>query len=256
MGNPSQASDDGRDKDNFLMKKEFFTLSYNNTKGTPNWVSWRLADSDLGTAPRKPFHPDDELPSGFKKVTPKDYNGSGFDRGHMCPHDDRAKNDASSTATFVMTNMVPQSPQNNQKAWDRLEEYCRSLVRGTNRVCYIIDGPVGQGGIGRQGFRNTTPNGQVVVPSGTWKVIMVLEQDVEDPGTLTEDSGVRLIGVIVPNNDLVGVEWAGFRTPVKHIEELTGFKFFSKAPASVIDPLKEEVDEVPIPPETHRPGGG
>src|SRR5262249_6006744 len=39
LGNPSQAKVDEGEKDNFLMKKEFFALSYNNTNGTPNWVS-------------------------------------------------------------------------------------------------------------------------------------------------------------------------------------------------------------------------
>ncbi|HUY89068.1 MAG TPA: hypothetical protein VMV10_10065 [Pirellulales bacterium] len=48
MGNPSAASDDGADKNNFLMQKKFFALSYNNDKGTPNWVSWHLTLDTLG----------------------------------------------------------------------------------------------------------------------------------------------------------------------------------------------------------------
>src|SRR5437588_479283 len=88
MGNPSQARDDAKDHDNYLMKKEHFALSYHNSKGTPNWVSWRLVKEDLGDAPRVPFYPDTTLPQGFFRVTPKDYTGSGFDRGHMCPHSD------------------------------------------------------------------------------------------------------------------------------------------------------------------------
>ena len=50
MGNPSQASPDPRQEDNFLMNKAFFALSYNNSKGTPNWLSWHLAKSYLGDA--------------------------------------------------------------------------------------------------------------------------------------------------------------------------------------------------------------
>ena len=42
MGNPSEARHDTSDKDNYLMEKKYFTLSYNNSKGTPNWVSWHL----------------------------------------------------------------------------------------------------------------------------------------------------------------------------------------------------------------------
>ena len=127
MGNQSKATEDVSNKDNLLMKKDFFALSYNNSKGRPNWVSWRLIHDDLGDAPRKPFYPDKTLPEGFVRVTPKDYVGFGFDRGHQCPHSDRSADDEMSHATFVMTNIIPQSPNVNQKAWAELEGYCRDF---------------------------------------------------------------------------------------------------------------------------------
>lgn len=240
-GNPSGATEDAADKDNFLMKKPYFALSYNNTKGTPNWASWRLVAEDLGEADRVPFYSDDTLPAGFKVVKPKDYTGSGFDRGHMCNHSDRAATDESSEATFVMTNMIPQSPNNNQKAWDQLEEYCRSLAR-KGKELYIIAGPAGKGGEGKNGFKTTLAGGKIVVPAKTWKVILVLKKGGQ------VDKHTRLIGVIMPNTQEIGYEWAQFRVPVKEIEELTGYTFFDKADADILAPLKEERDAVPIPP--------
>jgi endonuclease G len=118
MGNPTQATADVNHKNNFLIVKPYYALPYNNVRGTPNWVSWRLSKEDLGNAPRFPFQPDTSLPAGFKRVVPNDYTGSGFDRGHMCPHSDRTRSMESSKATFLMTNMVPQSPENNQRAWN------------------------------------------------------------------------------------------------------------------------------------------
>ena len=41
MGNPSNATEECN-ADNYLMAKPYFALSYNNSKGTPNWVSWHL----------------------------------------------------------------------------------------------------------------------------------------------------------------------------------------------------------------------
>src|SRR5213080_4784380 len=73
MGNPSKAREDARDKDNYLMAKKYFALSYNNDKGTPNWVSWRVVKEDLGDARRVPFYPDETLPRGFRHVLPNDY---------------------------------------------------------------------------------------------------------------------------------------------------------------------------------------
>src|ERR1051326_2589194 len=82
MGNPSSATNDTSQKDNFLMEKAYFALSYNNSKATPNWVSWKLTVAEIGDAPRFGFHPDEDLRdvnAGFTVVEPKDYTGGGFD---------------------------------------------------------------------------------------------------------------------------------------------------------------------------------
>jgi len=248
LGNPSHATSDTSQKDNFLMEKSFFALSYNNTKATPNWVSWHLTINELGSAPRFSFHPDEELPAGFTQILPKDYTGGGFDRGHMCPHSDRGADDDMSEATFVMSNIIPQSPHVNQKAWAQLEMYCRDLVENQGKTLYIICGPAGQGGEGSKGQSDVIGKNdhKVVVPAKCWKVIMVLD---DGPGDDVEkvDAHTRLIAVIMPNDMSVGEEWAGFRVSVKAVEELTGYKFFDQVPDSIIGPLKEKTDQVRIP---------
>jgi endonuclease G, mitochondrial len=256
MGNPTHASADATHKNNFLLVKPFYALSYNNVKGTPNWVSWRLSREDLGTARRFPFKPDSDLPHGFKNILPSDYTGSGFDRGHMCPHSDRNGSLESSKATFVMTNMVPQSPENNQRAWNQLEIYLRDLVENHGEVCYIIAGPAGVGGVGRNGPAKKTPNGNVVVPAVTWKVVMVLDEDVNSPDQFNEDSHIRLFAAIVPNDSSPGEEWVGFRRTVDEVEALTGYTFFDLVPARILGNLKSEPDEVPIPPPSQFGHGG
>src|SRR4029078_10626154 len=63
LGNPSGATSDPRDSDNYLMVKRHYALSYSNSRGIPNWVSWRVTRADLGDAPRKrQFDPDLDLP--------------------------------------------------------------------------------------------------------------------------------------------------------------------------------------------------
>ena len=49
MGNPNGATADLGQPDNYLMEKPEFSLSYNRTRGTANWVSWHLADEWIGT---------------------------------------------------------------------------------------------------------------------------------------------------------------------------------------------------------------
>jgi endonuclease G len=242
-GNPSGATADAGNRDNFLMKKKDYALSYNNRKGTPNWVSWRVVQEDLGGASRAglTFQPDDELPDGFKKVVTGEYVSCGFDRGHMCPAGDRTRDRDYLQATFVMTNVVPQSPANNRKGWEQFESYCRSLVK-EGKELYVVAGPQGQGGVGEKGPAEVIAGGNVVVPAQTWKVALVLNRG----DGVGPDS--RLIAIVTPNDETVVEDWSRYRVSVRAVEQLTGYKFFDRADPTLLDPLKEKVDAARVPP--------
>lgn len=253
LGNPSGAKDDPTSKNDFLLVKPWYALSYNNGRGTPNWVSWALKADEIGDAPRPPDFSDDQtLPRGFKIITTKDYSGSGFDRGHMCPHGDRASDHKASNTTFVMTNIIPQSPNCNQKAWNDFEEYCRAQVKShKGSILYQICGPVGTGGVGRNGERRieTIGNGRVTVPEKCWKVTLLVEfakGDATDADRVRKSS--RMIAVIMPNDMSVKDGWADYRVSVKEVEKLTGLKFFDRVPKEIAEDLKEKVDDARIPP--------
>ena len=120
-------------------------------------------------------------------------------------------------------------------------------MKNENKTLYIIDGPAGVGGTGKNGLKQVIGKAnKVTVPAKCWKVIMVLDASkAGDPKNV--DSSARLIAVIMPNDMTVGEEWAGFRVPVKDVEQLTGYKFFDKVPAEIIEPLKKQVDTESIP---------
>lgn len=247
LGNPSHAMPDSAHRDNYLMVKPYYALSYNNSKGTANWVSWRVAAADLGDAQRQAsFDPDPDLPAGFVRIVHKDYTGSGFDRGHLCPHGDRDATAAMSASTFVMTNIIPQAPNVNEKAWAHLENYSRRQVRRRHRL-YIISGPTGIGGRGLEGVRQTIANGKVTVPAACWKIIVIVPDAGGDDDLAKITPDTRVIAVIMPNdNDLVTQKWAEYRTSVSEIERRTGYLFFDRLPADVALALKQHIDKVRI----------
>jgi endonuclease G len=244
LGNPSSATTDPDNRANYLMLKPYYALSYNEPKGIPNWVSWRLTQLDLGSAPRKQlFDPDITLPRGFYRVTHKDYSGSGFDRGHMCPHSDRAAGEAMSFATFIMTNIIPQAPNVNQKVWADLEDYCRSIVRREHTRLYIISGPAGQGGRGSAGPKQTLAGGKVTVPAECWKVIVIVPETGGGDDLAKITAQTRVITVRMPNdNESIGHVWTQYRTTPAEIESRTGFKFFDRVPAPIADQLRQKLD--------------
>lgn len=242
MGNPSSAVADEGSLDNFLMVKPQYALSYNNSKGGPNWVSWHLQASDIGTQSRGDFHPDDSLPDGFKKIKKADYNNSGFDRGHVCNSKDRTNNRVNNDATFFMTNILPQAPDNNQGPWVKLENFERELARQGNEL-YIIAGAFGSGGKGKKGNFTEIADGQVNVPKTFWKVIVVLPKGDDDLSRI--DNSTRTIAVCMRNQQGIRSRtWQSFVTTIRNVEGVTHFNFLSEVPLSVQNAIERRRDAV------------
>jgi endonuclease G len=243
MGNPSGAVTDVNFPTNYLMQKPQYALSYHRDRGIPNWVSWHLTPQWLGTTPRQDdFREDPTLPAGWFRVQDSSYSGSGFDRGHHCPSGDRTNTVPDNSATFLMTNMMPQAPANNQGPWAQLEEYSRTLVDAGNEL-YIIMGGQGQGGVGSNGAASTIAGGNVTVPAFTWKVIIVLPNGVDDVNRVFKTT--RTIAVIMPNTQSVNPDWKTYRTSVDAVERLTGYNFFSNVRPQMQRIIESRVDRVP-----------
>ena len=243
MGNPSGATTNAADYTNYLLSKTQYAASYHRDKGKPNWVSWHLSSAWVGSTPRQDnFAPDATLPTGWFQATSTSYTGSGFDRGHNCPSADRTGSVADNTATFLMTNMMPQAPTNNQQTWAGLENYARTLV-GQGKECYIICGSYGSGGTGSNGYYTTIDNGRITVPARTWKVLVVLPEGSSDASRVT--TSTRIIAVDMPNSNSISTAWGGYRTTVDAIESATGYNLLSAVNSTVQATIEAKVDTGP-----------
>jgi len=242
FGNPSGAVADLNQPLNYLMEKPEFALSYNRDKGGPNWVSWHLTDEWIGNLARvDTFRPDPAVPPTWYRVLGTDFSGSGFDRGHMTPNADRDKETSIpiNQATFLMSNMVAQAPDNNQGPWAQLENFLRTLLPANE--LYIVSGPVGVGGTGSGGFANTIANGHVTVPSSTWKVVLVIPKGDNDISRVT--AATRTIAVNMPNiQGIRNEDWHTYLTTVDAIEQLTGYDFFANVPDAVENAIEAGTD--------------
>jgi endonuclease G len=242
LGNPSGAVASTALPTNYLLVKPQCTVGYNRDQGKPTWVSWHLGTTDLGSAARQDdFRADTDLPSSWYQVKMSDYSSSGFDRGHNCPSADRTATVADNSATFLMSNMMPQAPNNNQQTWGNLEDYCRTLVRAGNEL-YIVCGSCGRSGIGSAGYQMTIASGRVTVPSNCWKVVVLLPTGSNDISRIT--SSTRVIAVNTPNNNSLSLAWGGYRTTVDAIEA-AGLDLLSALPMSVQNVMEAKMDAGP-----------
>jgi endonuclease G len=241
FGMPADAKTDPASADAYLIERPQYALSYNDAKRTPNWVCWNLTADDIGQTKRAAaFEPDPDLPGGFRHVTSADYNGSGFDRGHMCPSKDRSDSEANNRATFYTTNIVPQSPKCNRGGWERFEDHCRHLT-GNGSELFIAAGPSGQGGTGEHGERATVGRGgAIVVPAAVWKVVLVVPEKGGAPTT-----AARTLAVWMPNDQTVTTDWKQYAVTVAEVERRTGYRFFPLVPEDVAAAIKGRPDRGP-----------
>ncbi|SFD17668.1 endonuclease G [Chitinophaga sp. CF118] len=240
MGNPSNASTSVVFNTNYLMDKTYYTSSYNSVRGTPNWVSWHINSSDIGSTDRQDdFRADVTLPGSWYQVGSTSYSGSGFDRGHNCPSGDRTSSVAANSATFLMDNMIPQAPQNNQQTWNNMEQYVRTLVSAGNEV-YVVMGSYGTGGTGSNGSANTIDGGHVTVPSNIWKVVVVIPNGNGDLARIT--TSTRVIAVNTPNINTTNSDWKTYRTSVDAIESASGYDILSALPTNVQAVVEATID--------------
>ncbi|MCR4952581.1 MAG: DNA/RNA non-specific endonuclease [Treponema sp.] len=252
FGNPTDAIGENSSDENYLMVKPQYTLSYNTKTLCPNWVAWHLDSSDIGPSDRmNDFRPDPELPGDWHAIRKADYhyNSYGFDRGHVCPSADRTATKEDNSMTFLMTNMVPQSPDNNRVIWMHFENYERTLVAQGNEV-YIIAGPYGTGGTSSKGTFDsisvkTRDGGRVEmnVPAYTWKVLIAIPEGTDDLNRIDEDATV--IAINVPNQMGMGKtgDWEQFLCSIDYIEALTGYDFFELLPDKIEENLESKVYE-------------
>jgi endonuclease G, mitochondrial len=149
---------------------------------------------------------------------------------------------ADNSATFLMTNMIPQAPQHNQQTWANLEEYTRDLVAAGNEV-YVLMGSYGAGGTGSNGQKQTIDNGRVTVPAQIWKVLVVLPEGQDDLSRI--NSSTRVIAVNTPNSQTVRSDWGAYRTSVDEIERATGYDLLTALSNQVQATLEAPVDKGP-----------
>jgi endonuclease G len=240
LGNPSNAAADPNNHSHDLIQRTVEAIDYDDNLGEPSWAIWDLTASDVGTSGRSTsFTADTTLPSGFYAVKTGDYTYSGYDRGHMCPSADRTDNDTDNALVFIMSNIVPQTPDNNEGPWASFESYCRTLESSGGELMIIC------GGSGYNG--SFIPSGKAAIPDYTWKIAV----DVP-PGSGSAlsriDASTRVICIKIPN--VAGIRsnpWTQYITSASQIQADTGYTFFTALPADIALVLRAKVDGAPAP---------
>ena len=245
LGNPSGATADTNNHNNYLIQRPIETLDYNDNRGQANWASWNLTSGDANSAVNRQdsFATDTNLPAGFYQVTNTAYVGSGYDRGHLCPSADRTDTTNNNDMTFLMSNMMPQAPNNNQGVWATFETYCRTLASAGNEVLI-------QCGPGGFGTNRLSSNSHVLIASNTWKIVVIVPLGAGTALSRITTLTNRVISIRIPNTNGVSSAWTNYVTSARQIEAETGLNFFTALPGTIASAFRAKIDTLvnPAPP--------
>lgn len=144
-----------------------YAVVYSKLTKTPLLVFERLSKAQLSDALNESrtdvFYPDPRLKRG-ERAELSDFVGSQLDRGHMSPAAN-SPDQVGMAQSFVLSNMIPQDPQNNRKTWAKIESDTRKYGRRADGYVYVISGPQFKGSIRHIGAN------RVWVPSHLFKLV-------------------------------------------------------------------------------------
>jgi endonuclease G len=220
-----------------LVQHSGFALSYSEEHEMASWVAHILSKevAEGRTGRTNDFRVDPKVSTGSAEekdyfLTSKgtdgetEYDGFGYDRGHLAPSADFRWNQKALSETYYYSNMTPQHPDFNRGIWAELEANIREYVIENDVDLYVVTGPV---------LTNDLPkversvNG-MSLPRFHFKVIL-------------DQENRKAIGFIMPNM-LCEKPIEAYAASVDKIEETTGLDFYSSLPDELDSLVESQLD--------------
>lgn len=178
-----------------------YIVSYNVQKQNPDFVIWRLTDKEAAASEASKI----KRPSNFVecKNTQKhsSYTNTKYDRGHMCPCNDRDWDLEHSKDTFRMCNICPQTHKLNAGIWKDYEEAAHAYAQDLGWID-VCCGPI----FGKNTKKIPSKSGYIIVPEMFFKIFYNKKYKVLQCFIFTQENECR-------------------ETTVTEIEKLTGLFF-------------------------------
>lgn len=201
----------------------YFSFSYNEPYEQAEWVLYSLSRDQLTQDNRKRpyFREDPKVES--KSADWRNYSGSGYDRGHLCPAGDRRFSEQAYNETFYTSNIAPQDKAFNAGVWNRLEQQVRSWARKYDTL-FVVTGGVLEKGLPKIGKED------VAVPRHFYKIVARQNRD-----------GISIIAFLMEHREST-LPLDKFVVSVDKLEGMTGIDFFRGMPKNVQARLEKDTN--------------
>jgi endonuclease G, mitochondrial len=212
-----------------------YESAYDETFKNPAWVAYHISGTPIWDA--GPHRPPYEVDLRSVSLVSSHDFPPGYDVGHMACNETIADfyGPEGQTATFLMTNMVPQKHGLNAGPWKSVERKEREQWVQTYHDVWTIAGPVYTTG-DNQPISPALRFGekQVCVPVACFKIIVAKDSA----------GAVHTLAFIMPQENAAGHPPTEFAVRIRDVEKRTGLNFFSSSPQAVQDKLELVTNKV------------
>ncbi|MDB4291910.1 DNA/RNA non-specific endonuclease [Maribacter sp.] len=206
-----------------VVQHNYYTLSYNERYEQAEWVAYVLKETHLTSDDRKrPYFIEDPKVRS-KSADWRNYKGSGYDRGHLCPAGDRRFSEQAYNETFYTSNISPQDRAFNAGVWNRLEQRVRQWAKRYGSV-FVVTGGVLEEGLGEIGIE------AVDVPKFYYKIV-----------AKGDSNDIEVLAFLMEGKESTR-PLKEFTVSIDELEKRTGIDFFEKLPTAMQQKLENEVE--------------
>ena len=219
-----------------ILDKNYFIINHHDGWKIPYWVAYYLSTDNLpGDVPRTDnFRTDHQLLAGSRAEL-GDYRRSGYDRGDMAPAAAFKRSRDAMSATFLLSNMAPQTPKLNRGIWKILEEETRDMVNNKGEA-WVFTGNafMDSDSIFIDPFDSIGPN-HIAVPTHCFKAIL----------SRSEVGSFSAFAFLIPNQRIrIPGEPVDYMISVDRLEEITSFDFFPLLSDNIENQIESQISGI------------
>lgn len=194
-----------------ILKNSGYIVGYDEEMRNPAWVAYHLTFTQGGETAERPSRFDEDLRT-VSRVDHGDYTNSGYDRGHMAPNYaiGIVYGEKAQMETFLMSNIVPQSPELNRGPWKEVEQLIANDYLRDCREIWVITGPI-------YGEPFLQLKSGVKVPTAFFKVLV----DVVEPDNL------RVLSFVMPQTVDRNTKEEAYLVSIDQVEAASGLDLLS-----------------------------
>ncbi len=217
-----------------IMFNRHYVIGYSYYFRQAKWALEIVDPDNPGLDRSDNFRPDYRIPEMFRADL-VDYNGSGYDRGHLVASANQRETELQNSETFLLSNMSPQRPQFNRYIWRELEAEVRNLdAKPIILETYVICGPVFYFDRPVESIGADDPNEVTIpVPHAYFKSVL----------TENNKGALHMWSFVLPNEES-NQSIDTFIVPTILVEKLAGIKLWERLVGKQIDREKSRVRSI------------